>query len=232
MDLWNQLLIYNGHLLLFSASGFLISLVWYVFSERRRRAHLQKKEELLEESSFFGHFEDIENPSLKIPEFNIQKKTPTPSGGLQGLPRSVMKTTEGDSKDTESLEVSGWPSQKENKEPKFNPSQENQPEDTQEESLQAKDEDVLPFKKPEKEKSIEQRNKEFLKDFDQKLAALLPELPNKKTQETPAEMSSEDSSDDSKPNEHEAAAYDSDEEKVKELLEQIKKDMREQGEQT
>ena len=70
MSFWNLLLENNAYLLIFSATGFILSLIWYIVSERRRRDHVESKQALTDEASFFSQFEDLENPALKIPEFH------------------------------------------------------------------------------------------------------------------------------------------------------------------
>lgn len=71
MDLMNyaELLIqYNGFLLIFSAVGFLFSLVWVVLKERGHRKEEApsriKNQDLFDEKVFFGEFENLENPAL------------------------------------------------------------------------------------------------------------------------------------------------------------------------
>lgn len=71
MDFMNyvELLIqYNGFLLIFSAIGFLFSLVWVILTERSQRKEdtvpPEEEKDIFDEKVFFGEFEKLENPAL------------------------------------------------------------------------------------------------------------------------------------------------------------------------
>ncbi len=59
---------YNGFLLIFSASGFLISLIWYSFTEKSKRKSVRTSKMLddsnFDEKVFFDDFENLENPAM------------------------------------------------------------------------------------------------------------------------------------------------------------------------
>lgn len=59
---------YNGFLLIFSASGFLISLIWYSFTEKSKRRTIRTSKMLndktFDEKVFFDDFESLENPAM------------------------------------------------------------------------------------------------------------------------------------------------------------------------
>ncbi len=59
---------YNGFLLIFSATGFLISLIWFSLTEKSNRKTLRnkklKKDEHFDEKVFFNDFENLENPAV------------------------------------------------------------------------------------------------------------------------------------------------------------------------
>lgn len=165
MDFWNLLLKNNAYLLIFSATGFIISLIWYVISERRRRLQTQSKHQLTDEASFFSQFEDLENPALKIPEFSSPTRTVLPHSVREQVKTPVeMPVIPEDSSHDENLRAEAL---------KFQPA---------------------------------------------------------KTEEEPAEVQTDGS--ELQAQSESAPNYDEDEQKIKELLEQIKKDMREQGEHT
>lgn len=69
MNYVELLLQYNGFLLMFSATGFLISLLWVVINEKgKRKVESQKqftKKDVFDEKVFFGEFESLENPAMK-----------------------------------------------------------------------------------------------------------------------------------------------------------------------
>ncbi len=60
---------YNGFLLIFSAIGFLLSLMWVLLAEKSKRSsddgHLTDKD-LFDEQVFYDEFENIENPSKNL----------------------------------------------------------------------------------------------------------------------------------------------------------------------
>lgn len=69
MDYAELLLQYNGFLLVFSATGFLISLVWVLITEKNKR-HVDdqqklSKDDMFDEKVFFGEFDNLENPAMK-----------------------------------------------------------------------------------------------------------------------------------------------------------------------
>ncbi len=210
MNFWNLLLENNAYLLIFSATGFILSLIWYIVSERRRRDHIESKQALTDEASFFSQFEDLENPALKIPEFHNPIRS--------SLPHSVrtQKTEE----------------RIQDEEPTQEPERTQESEHTHDEaSDKAHDERVrdailraeaLKFK-PNEIPHVEEEAEEDV-DYPE------PSQESQAVDAKPAVISEEQkiNAASSEMDPH----YDEDEQKVKELLEQIKKDMREQGEQT
>lgn len=181
---WTLLVNYNSYLLVFSASGFLLSLLWYIVSENRKRVQAEIKAKLSEEKSFFGHFDDIENPAFKIPEFSIGRKS-----------------------DQESEEL---------KQNLINPQQETLADEN---------------------KTKDTPRPKFLENLEKEIKAALPDLPEEvKKQELVEPKKQENHSETKKQilssSESDVYEYDEEEKKVKSLLEQIKKDMREQGDQT
>lgn len=204
MSFWNLLLENNAYLLIFSATGFILSLIWYIVSERRRRDRVESKQALTDESSFFSQFEDLENPALKIPEFHNPVRS--------SLPHSVR-------------------TQK--------PEEKTQDEEPTRAQEQAYDDEAT-----------DQAHDEQVRDAILRAEALkfkpdeMPHTQEEAKEDTQYPEPQEDQAADTKPavmpeerkvsaaNSEVDSNYDEDEQKVKELLEQIKKDMREQGEQT
>lgn len=66
MEIFSFVVKYNGFFLVFSAVGFLLSLIWFVFSERSRRYSRASK--ISTGRDFFNKFEDLENPAFTIPD--------------------------------------------------------------------------------------------------------------------------------------------------------------------
>jgi hypothetical protein len=68
MHIAEMLVKYNGFILIFSATGFLLSLFWYTLTERSKRSVYKslkaKKNELFDEKVFFGDFDSPENPAV------------------------------------------------------------------------------------------------------------------------------------------------------------------------
>lgn len=248
MDLWNLLLEYNPLLLIFSAVGFILSLLWFVVSERRRRSKFETKTKLTDEASFFGQFDDLENPALKIPDFASPQRAAV-------IPHSVRKDEAakkpfGDlfSKVEDSQDSKDSP---EAEEPQKSPESQilktfkavqnpkiQTPTPVEEESREALSEEepsrdqklreeALKFMPSDlNSQSDEQRQTEGLQEEDAQSSSAPNDVLQSKT-EGGAAVSSVQAGPSG-----ESTEYDQEELKVKELLEQIKKDMREQGEHT
>lgn len=265
MDFWNILLENNASLLIFSASGFLVSLFWYVLSERRRRFNITKKESVDDESSFFGHFDDIENPALKIPDFNLKsgpRSTTIPrsiTAKSSSLAKSQAKST--------STEDSSFSSELDRKLSSLLP---DMPEEVKNQIPEPKEKHEPEYddEKSENDHGPDDDDEQMIKEFLAATAQMEKEKSKPSLEETsqpkhdevlepkgkdgadldPLEIDTAamDSSDIDPSNADSGAAvvaqsnqddaydedYDEDERRVKDLLEQIKKDMREQGEHT
>ncbi len=69
MNYADLLLQYNGFLLVFSAFGFLVSLIWVLITEKKQRntndQQSLSKNDMFDEKVFFGEFDNLENPALK-----------------------------------------------------------------------------------------------------------------------------------------------------------------------
>lgn len=67
MNVAEILIKYNGFLLIFSATGFLFSLLWvFIHEKRQRKVDIQKqlkKMDIFDEKVFFGEFDHLENPA-------------------------------------------------------------------------------------------------------------------------------------------------------------------------
>lgn len=92
MKIAEMLIKYNGFILIFSATGFLMSLFWYTLTERSKRSNYKslktKKNELFDEKVFFGDFDSPENPAVNDKDAKL----------LFNADESKSSTTEGESK--------------------------------------------------------------------------------------------------------------------------------------
>lgn len=88
---------YNGFLLLFSAVGFLFSLIWFLITEKNKRKSIEKaaldKNQLFDEKVFFGEFDNLENPAFKEKETKPIFETPVTASMATPTIESKNETT-------------------------------------------------------------------------------------------------------------------------------------------
>lgn len=209
-EIWTLLVNYNSYFMVISAAGFLLSLMGYIFSENKKRAQAEIKANLSQEKAFFGHFEEIENPAFKIPDFSIGYKTDSDSN-QNTMPEDVPLTNPVNSDSKPSVV----------EKPKFL------------EELEKEIKAVLPDlpvdASPIVEPEIEM--KDVAKPTQEKTPPM-PPLPPPADEKVQVVKATEGNSIPQNKLETDTYEYDDEEKKVKSLLEQIKKDMREQGDHT